>query len=195
MITIGGTSSPWGLRFVLIGVPEVHAFVPDLTSLLLRTWALKRTGLLLEWTPNDHLRHVSFVALREDKDPSCHQGRRDNDRTEGFSGRTRWPQAATSLRCNSLRVSELRLTVVIVYSRPFGCHRPGSLPQCDISGPIQSGRTQDIGLRNGSDEIIHLSQHILFIRAEYIVISVFYANNPRIGAECFECPLLLVKAF
>ena len=23
----------------------------------------------LEWTPNDHLRHASFVALREDKDP------------------------------------------------------------------------------------------------------------------------------
>ncbi len=24
---------------------------------------------ILEWTPNDHLRHASFVALREDKDP------------------------------------------------------------------------------------------------------------------------------
>ncbi len=23
---------------------------------------------ILEWTPNDHLRHASFVAVREDKD-------------------------------------------------------------------------------------------------------------------------------
>ena len=29
----------------------------------------RRPIRVLEWTPNDHLRHSSFVALRDDKDP------------------------------------------------------------------------------------------------------------------------------
>ena len=57
-------------------LPEVSAgrWAQDLTATKMKSciWVRPETVAqfrFLEWTPSDHLRHASFVALRDDKDP------------------------------------------------------------------------------------------------------------------------------